>query len=523
MKFFIATAAILISTISASATAGGLPAWCGTDKMNANSEDLRELTTSKDPADLVKTIARTLCSPDPDIDPHRGEIEQARQAWGKKLGLADGDWADVVAWIKEGDGTFKADRSTKLAAQLTPIDQFSAVASGFGDTFHGTDQIYAADILDASLSATGRMAFIDWCLKNDSVSREDGDMTKWAVCWPDVEKFDLQKVLAEVKADSAHTGNAKMWLRLHALGMAATIKDIAAQKAKLIKKDDTWQKVFDIAAKARGDWAKTVGGDKKLLDLASEMDSAAFAHSRKLLDGCEPKTDAALAAAVATVPSKAYAGMHDDREMSKPGFAESAGPMLVNVPAVYIAATAWAECHPKSPTADYLSEYLQRLPGYRGPRSAALGAIMGAEPDLKFDDVNAGKLGYPSWHGRPAERNGGAIMSAGGVVKSVKKGKDHLTVALQKTAMVQEDCVKEHRSNHVSRIRSDGAIEYELICDKTAMVKHDTTWTDFQINLQFEKVLKPGVVFSQVDGDVVAIWPNKSAKTPSWVLGASIK
>jgi hypothetical protein len=318
-----------------------------------------------------------------------------------------------------------------------------------------------------------------------------------------------------------------MWLRLHALGIPEAIKAVTAEKAKFIKKDDTWQKVFDIGTKARADWAKTIGANTKLLDLAIQMDSAAFGHSRKLLDGCEPKTEAALAAAIATVPTKAFTGMHDDREMRKPGFAESAGPMLANIPEVYVAATAWVECHGHTATSDYLSTYLQRVPGSRGPRSAALGAIMGAEPDLKFDDTKASRLDFPRWGGRPAERSGGAIMSSGGVVKSVKKQKDHLMVALESTSIVQEDCVKEHRTNHVAQVRSDGSVDYELICDKTQMVKHDNTWPDFKANLAYEKVLKPGVMFSALylDGlaDIVATWPNKSAKTPTWVLGGTVK
>jgi hypothetical protein len=35
--------------------------------------------------------------------------------------------------------------------------------------------------------------------------------------------------------------------------------------------------------------------------------------------------------------------------------------------------------------------------------------------------------------------------------------------------------------------------------------------------------LKPGVVFSAVDKDVIAIWPNAKANTPSIVLGGAVK
>jgi hypothetical protein len=368
------------------------------------------------------------------------------------------------------------------------------------------------------------MAFIDWCLKDDSVARDDGNMAKWAVCWPDIAKFDAAKIYAEIHADAAHDGVAKMWLRFHVYDLPAEIKEVADRKAGLIKKDDTWQKVFAEAAKARGDWAKGVGSNAKLLELALAMDAAAIFHSRKLLDGCEAKTDEALAAAVSTIPAKAFAGMHDDREMRTKGFAESAGPLLVNTPVVDVAAVAYSECHSKTARADYLQTYLQDVPGSRGPRNFALADLMGAT--FTFDDTNAKGMQFPDFNGRPYGRSGGAIMSAGGVVKSVKKDKTSLVVALEKTTMKQEDCVKEHRSNRMARIR-DGQIEYELICDKWATVTHDTTWTDFHLNLEDEKLLNPGVVFSSVNldgvGGVVAIWPNKTAKTPSLVLGGTVK
>lgn len=66
-----------------------------------------------------------------------------------------------------------------------------------------------------------------------------------------------------------------------------------------------------------------------------------------------------------------------------------------------------------------------------------------------------------------------------------------------------------------------------MICDKTAIVTHDTTWTDFHINPDQAKLLKPGAVFSALYlggvADVIAIWPNKAAKTPSLVLGGAVK
>jgi hypothetical protein len=474
--------------------------------------------------DEVKLVWKLACSNNADVAQHRAEIEQARAEWSKRLAMTDADWADVASFVDDNSGnSIKIDLSTKDLAQFTPIDQYGAIHSRFGGEFQGPDQLYATDVFDGRMTETGRMAFVDWCISNDSVARKDGDVPKWAVCWPDVEKFDVGKVLAEIKADTAHSGAVKMWLRIHAADMPDAIKDIIAKKLAFTKADDTWQKMFDFAAKAREQWRQDVGGNQKLLELAARMDAGALFHSRKLFDGCEAATDEALSAAMATVPSKSFIGMHDDREMTKPGFAETSGHVLVNVPAVSLAATAWSECHHDTKTADFLNSVLQHHPGFRGPRNAALAAIMGQT--YKFDDLKAEAPGFPGWGNRPAQRSGGTIMSVGGVVKSVTKKGDKLQVAIEKTSMMQDNCVKEHRSNHLAQIRSDGSLEYEMICDQTKTVKIDTTYGDFTITprLGLEKVLKPGVVFSSIGGEIIAIWPSKTAKTPSWVLGGAVK
>ena len=106
-------------------------------------------------------------------------------------------------------------------------------------------------------------------------------------------------------------------------------------------------------------------------------------------------------------------------------------------------------------------------------------------------------------------------------------GKKSAVVKLQKTTAKRVDCVKSHRTNRLSRIRNDGTLEYESICDKSAVVTYDTTWTDFEVNPAHVPMLKKGVVFSAIYkdkvADVVAIWPSSSAPLPSMVLGARVK
>jgi hypothetical protein len=526
MRGIFLVTAIGVSAATLGAAYADKPAWCGETNGFANSEDFSRLQKHdyNGNADELDAIVDVECSDRDDVSSRRGEVEALRAEWSKRLGMSDTDWADVVDHAANRRNTLSMtfDYSAKDFAQFSPTDQYHAIANGPGGS------LYNADAFDPHMTETGRMGFIEWCLTTQSVADKYGDITKWAICWPDIEKFDSKKVFAELKADKTHPGVRRTQLRLKAYELPAQIQQVVDRKAAFVKSDAEFQTVFDAAKAARDDWAKTTGTDTALLDLALAADGAAFFHSRKLLDGCADPTEAALAKAMTTIPAKSFLAMHDYRMYEKPGFAQAAAPVLVATPAVNLAATAYAECHDKTGIADYLSSFLQWVPIQRGPRNAALIALR--EMKFKFDDTTMRPLGFPGANG-PLSRTGGTIMSDGGVVKSIKtNAKDNtLTVALEKTSVTQQDCVKEHRTNRISEIRSDGSIAYEVICDQSKAVTHDTTLNDFTIadSPALDKVLKPGVVFSalhwQSAAEVIAIWPNKTAKTPSWVLGGTVK
>jgi hypothetical protein len=438
--------------------------------------------------------------------------------------------AGALADEEEDDGLFHAEFSTRNLAQLTPIDQYKAIREEFKDARDDaiSDALYVADALEGRLSETGRLGFLDWCYTADESTRAEDDMVKWAICQPDADRFDAKKLEAELRGDAAHEAAAKSYLKKRVGSVVAAMKEAATKRDKLFKKDDTWKKVFDVAKRARADWAKGAGADAAGLDLALAMDSAAFFHSRKAFEGCQEKTRAALEKAVSTIPAKSFKTFHDVRDDPHAGFAFGAGPLLANTPATSLAAIAFVDCQKETPTGDFLAEAIQRLPGVRGPRSQALGAVIGET--FKFDDTNADKLSYVDFSNRPYARSGGAAGSAGGVVKTIKPGKESAMVAIEKTFVMQEDCVKSHPSNRAARVIISGntwRVERESICDKTEMVKHDLTWGDFEVNPAQAKLLKPGVVFSASYGvkvsDVLAVWPSKSATVPSIVLGAPVK
>jgi hypothetical protein len=499
-----------------------LPTWCGTSSFEANGSDLNNLKRT-DPDDVVRAIAKTRCSNSPEVAQNHAKIDAARQAWGKKLGMNDADWADAVAFIDNRDGNYpKVEYSTKNLAQMTPMDQWRAIREGLQmDGKQHADALYAADALQTQLTEVGRLALLEWCSQQEV---EHNSIGHWAICQADADAWSFPKFATQLRSDTAHDGATKMLLRFRAVALAERLSEAASKRDKLFKQDAEYKKMFDVASAARAEWTKGVGSNSTLLELVQTMESATFAGSRKQFAGCEANTSEALRAAVATIPAKAFAGMADDREDPFRGFAYVAGPVLVKTPVVNLAAIAYLLCH-KTATADWLRATLQQVPGVRGPRSAALTALY--DEKFEFDDVNARAVRYPDVGTRPYARSGGGITSAGGVVAKVTPGKEHATVALKKTSAKRLACVKSKPTNRITRIRPDGSLEYESICLKSEVVTYDTTWADFKINSANVPVLKAGVKFSAVYGeafhDVIALWPNANATSPSVVLGAQLK
>lgn len=504
----------------------GEPAWCKGEDFKASHYNVNSAFQDADVRGVIRSIVEYECSTDPELDASRPMLEKHRADVSKQAFMTDDDWSDAVQYIKEqGFSGFDIPITEKTLTSLTPIDQFRAIESGMDVA----DRLYVTDALDNVLTETGRLAFIEECVKDTSVTRDDDSVAMTAICQADIDKFDGKKFSNELRTDTAHPAKARTALHVIAYNTMDAIKTNAELMKKLVKRDDAYKKVFDTAAKGRADWQKTLGGQKDLLDLVSALDSATMFHSRKQFAGCEDKTGKALADAITSVPAKAFTGMHDIRDNPFEGFGVKSGPVLVNNPSVNLAATAYSLCRAKSPTARYLSRFLQEVPGMRGPRSAAFGAIFVQKFEL--DDTKLGSVPMPKIGSRPYNSSGGEISTAGGVVKSIKPGtgadKGKMIVTLETTKIKQEDCVKEHQTNRIVGILDSGTLQYERICDKTAIVEHDNTWEPFRITPETAKWLKPGIVFSAVTdndaGEVIAVWPTKTAKLPSQVVGGAVK
>jgi hypothetical protein len=511
----------------ASPVAAAPPAWCKGVTEPANLSQL----SSTDIKDMLRAFVRAVCVPTPEVEHHRGEIEAARQAWTKRLGMIEADWADVVGYVPiRYDHSIRVDPSTDVLAGAAPIDQYAIIMRVVDlprEPYDKIDAMYAADMFESNLSQIGRFAFLNTtCFDKDRYPAVDNDgmlgtEVNWAICQADFERFDLAKFFDEVRAAKAE-GAVKMMLRVAAFDLTKRVKDHAADVQAMLKRHEATRKVFEVAAQARAEWSSGIGKNTKLLDLVLAMDSARLAQSRKQLEGCGEKTAAALAEAVATLPAKAFPVVFDDRDNQRAGFASAAGPVLMQSPAVNLASIAYVQCAPDSSIAEFLKDSLANGPGFRGPRNAALGAIKGAK--IVYDKMSVTlRFPEPRPYGRAFPEGHVSVSSRGGVVAAIKRKGEVLSARLEQRLMKFETCVKSHSTGRIQQVRDDGSVVYERVCDKSGTEVQDQTEKDFELEATYASWIKPGVRFSAVGKDVIAVWPSKNAKAPSMVLGAAVK
>lgn len=521
MKQFIAIAVALVATARAAQAA---PAWCK-DASFDGDVDMSDLS-SKDPSEVIVALAHATCAPTDESRAQQKEIDQSRAAWGKRLGMTDADWADVVDYVATNEGRdIHVEFSTKDATRFTPLDQYKALTDGFpmpGGNLPFKDPLYVTDMFDGNLSEVARYAYVDTCLRAEGSGQPP--VATWAICQADLDAFDADKFADELRKDTAHRGDIKVALRLAAMDLKKRIKEHAAQVKSALAQDPVYPRMFEVAKQARADWAAGLGKRQDLLGLALRMDAAMFAGSRKLYEGCEDVTQKALADAIAKVPAGAFKGMQDQRWDPFHGFAQTAGPVLLENPEVNLAAIAYVDCAPQTGAFDFVATYLRDTPGFRGPRSAALSRLMLEK--LQLDDMNA-RLEWPesvrAWPGPH-----GTVTSAGGVIASIKPEGDVLVVTLEKLIVKRLECTASHSTGRVERIHVDGRVDYVSVCDKSEVVTHNEQWDDFKIRKSYAPLLRKGVKFSvnygaDGKGDVLAIWPSKTAEQPSWLLGAVVK
>ena len=510
----------------------GLPAWCKGQSLGDQSygDFKSEYPQRQDDVSRLRTLLEWECTTGSAAVKQHADVEQARAELSKRLYMNDADWTDAIEYVQKGGYSSSAGDyqvSGNTLASLGPFDQYLVINHGLRMDRGGADALYLTDALEQNLTEAGRFAFIQSCVSNDHTTGNDPEPAYWAVCQGDIAKFDPSKFAAELRADTSHPAVERMALRLKLGEVLDSVKDLGDRYKAIVKKDDVYQKILDEANKGRQAWQDALAGQKDLLALVQQVDSATVFHSRKQFAGCEDKAWKFVTEAAGKLHASAFKGMHDDPENPFAGFGQAAGPVLLENPQLNLAASALSLCMRESGAAKFLGEFLTHTPGYRGPRSAALHRLYMQK--FVADDTTVGEIKLRGLGGRPYPTSDGNVWSITGVVAKLKVKGDRVVVSQPKTSITTEECVKSHETGKLIDWDTAGRPVYERICDKSGMVKHDTTGGDIEVTARTAKWLKPGVTFSVVGavngepGDAIAVWPNKTAKLPTLLLGASIK
>ena len=208
---------VCVAALALTGTAEAGPAtWCKA-KTSVGEYDLKDLS-STDPVQVLAMLAKTACSSDAPVEAQRAQIDAARDAWGKKFGLRDADWADMLALNTGPSYSYKIDYSAKTLASRrvgsVRRDRARLYRQGRAPpASHCSPRCRTRSMrADADGPARGPR------LREEDNVTDDSAFAKWAVCQDDYDE-SISAKYDEVRADTAHDGEARMWLR----GYARTI------------------------------------------------------------------------------------------------------------------------------------------------------------------------------------------------------------------------------------------------------------------------------------------------------------
>ena len=541
------------SILAVAATAGVAHAspepWCGGavhEQFFASRGNFLYNSDADDVADdtaLMNVVGASCQANGEDNAKFHAQLAAARARWAKRLHMSDADWADAAVWIRL-DPTSRGSREIMPRehasySEMSPIDQFAQLSHvswlGAGS--------YLADALGPKLTEAGRVAYLQNCLRDKYASpgKDTGGPASWALCWGDVESLDLDKLAAELRSDTTHDGADKMTVRIEAWKLAGQL--IPKRRAELDRADPVYKKLVEIADTARKSWAAS----PDLVALVGALEDAHAKQSRShQVEQCADKSRSALAAQVSALPSTLFAHMPmlpgnggesapkrvDRRNRSQHKPADDSGAYdipshkllaaLVTTPDGYLAADALALCASDGDAtelAEELGRALGDAPSLRGPRGAALAAMLASqlEPDARGEEIEYPKPGTSVKLG--AVQN---PMSSRGIIKKLTRHGDTIHIEYDGKNVTATLCNSYRETNHITAIQDDGRLQYERVCDGHETVHYNDAPKPIDVPLVDGAALKPGLTIEYAHGVMMA-WAKTTDARPVVALGIALK
>lgn len=533
-----ASGLVIAATLAIGASASANPAWCPTPDKLGRLGDVTTITDAKrlnaPLGSVVGAVVHISCAAPNDLvgEPRARDI--AQQAYAKindRLQMTDADWQDVAVWAlaspaDQGQLNLSPKDSKALWSTLDPIEQYATMLRPMMYGVHSNaapDAAYVADAFGSSISQLGRVAYASVCLASTKP-------VEWAMCQGDLDALDAKQVAAELHADKAHDGYARMTIRLTFDKVITQAAQRAEDVKKLVAKDATYGKLFEIASAQRHDWDTRWKANGPALAVAQQLDDSMSSGSSKAAEGCHDKTWSALASTIGGVPAASFATRRvkdKSYEFVDDVVATVVGAILTNADS-YLAVSAYVACRDLKDAKDNDSLVkafeipLARFPGMRGPRTSTQSEILTAK--LKLDDRTA-KLDFPDYQRLwDARGTGDTSARADGTVLSVKPDDaKHSTITFDQKLdkeVVDTGCTQ---SNHIHSIRADGSLEYEVNCTGTKTVTVDVRPKPAKVLLRYTSGLSAGMPVAVYGNAVFAAWQSAKSKSPSRVLGVDVK
>jgi hypothetical protein len=504
--------AIATLTMTTAVVHAQTPPWCRAEGVTQQTGYARDLDNP-----TLTDVVRLTCWPEDAAKARKAEIDRERAAWSKEMRLTEADWVEVAQFVsmdhrdRDDDEAFRDFRYRSVNAALSPIEQFVVAGKTLGFERH-----YFADAMGARLSEAGRLGYILACLKSYNLLPSER-----AMCHPDIARLDRAKLVTEIKTDKNTNLIRRMQIRLALADLEARLPGHEASIKSLIERDGEYGKLFSIAETVREEWEKRWKADIKLFDLLLALDGAVDSGSRKASAGCFGKTWPELQKAISSIPASRFT------MESEPGnsFLDKAAPVIVSEPAGYLAAAAFAMCARAENLPDGIAAALGRQlvynAGFRGPRSAALTAILAAkiELDQRGATIEVPKL-QRSWFSAPS---GTFSPNEIGIVDKVTTDGDAMTISFPKDMKKNKLCEEYRETRRVVRIRDDGTVEYERKCKKYEVATYNDAPDPQTANARFAAGVEARARVEVESGIVLRVWANAKATVPSHVFGAPVK
>jgi hypothetical protein len=515
MNSRLATAVALLTSLLAAAE---VPAWCkpiASDRLRAGSNDVSAATETDEWDRAMSKLVVSLCAESPDALSAKKELQAAFERWSARLQMNESDWADAAEAVRCERARDCAPRPPAKGGlqSLEPMQQFFS----FSDR-SDVDPNYQADALGARLSEAGRLGFLRFCV-------DAAKNVQWAVCTADFAAFDLAKLNDELRADTRQPRWARHEVRRWAhLVMVEKLKAHQQRIAALKDEDPGYAKMFTLAEAATTEWRAQASKRQALIDLAGAMDDARVTQSRKAVEGCEEKAWPAFKAAVSAIPAKNFDIDRSPESMIH--VREKAMTPVVADPEGYLASVALQQCLMLTAPTDkpdalshMLGSVLQRWPGYRGPRNAALTAIIAANLQLDKRDT---ALDVPDVYRTFFDSSLYGTNGGGGIITSIKPSGPVATIAFATESRKCLNCVKTNTNPRIIGIGSDGMFIRESSCAQYVDSQCAFTPTPTTVRSRYLPAIKVGSEVHILNDTLVIGWA-KGGKLPNLIAGAPVK